>query len=188
MRVYELIFIVKPDLPEEEVDSALALVRETLESGGATIDKEEKWGKRRLAYRVQRFEDGYYVLVQYSLDGNASLPKEVERRLRVADPVIKFMTVRIDEDLKRIAKAKKKREGRSARRPSSGPGRPSSGGGAPAPAAPGLPGSSSAKAEDGASPTKEAASEEKPEAKANTEAPEAPADGGGDADAAKSSE
>lgn len=140
MRVYELIYIVKPDLPEEEVDATLATVRETLESGGATIDKEEKWGKRRLAYRIQRFEDGYYVLVQYSLDGNSALPKEVERRLRVADAVVKFLTVRIDEDLKRVAKAKKKREGRSSRRPAAGPGR-SSGGGSnkPAPAAPGLP-------------------------------------------------
>ena len=138
MRVYELVFIVKPDLPEEEVDATIAGVRETLEAGGATIDKEEKWGKRRLAYRVQRFEDGYYVLIQYSLEGDNALPKEVERRLRVADQVIKFMTVRIDEDLKRIEKAKKKRDKRTSRRPSSSPGRPSSGGGS-GPAAPGLP-------------------------------------------------
>ncbi|MEZ5395797.1 MAG: 30S ribosomal protein S6 [Bryobacterales bacterium] len=131
MRVYELVYIVKPDIPEEEVDTTLTLVRETLEGGGATIDKEEKWGKRRLAYRVQKFEDGYYVLVQYSLADDkekAGVPKEVERRLRVADAVIKFMTVRIDEDLKRVEKAKKKREGRSSRKPSGGPGRPSSGG------------------------------------------------------------
>ncbi|MCB1019313.1 MAG: 30S ribosomal protein S6 [Bryobacterales bacterium] len=144
MRVYELVYIVKPDLPEEEVDATLILVRETLEGGGATIDKEEKWGKRRLAYRVQKYEDGYYVLVQYSLaddKNNAGVPKEVERRLRVADPVIKFMTVRIDEDLKRVEKAKKKREGRSSRRPSGGPGRPSSGDGGSSSEsnAPGLP-------------------------------------------------
>lgn len=139
MRVYELVYIVKPDLPEEEVDATVTLVRETIEGGGATVDKEEKWGKRRLAYRVQKFEDGYYVLVQYSLDGNSGLPKEVERRLRVADAVIKFMTVRIDDDLKRAEKAKKKREGRTSRRPSSGPGRPSSGGPSQASEAPGLP-------------------------------------------------
>jgi small subunit ribosomal protein S6 len=154
MRVYELVYIVKPDLPEEEVDATVTLVRETLEGGGATIDKEEKWGKRRLAYRVQRFEDGYYVLLQYSLTddkGNAGLPKEVERRLRVADAVIKFMTVRIDEDLKRVEKAKKKREGRTSRRPSGGPGRPSQGGGgssSPGPDSPGLPDDAESKDDD----------------------------------------
>jgi small subunit ribosomal protein S6 len=147
MRVYELVFIVKPDLPEEEVDAALALVRETLEGGGATVDKEDKWGKRRLAYRVQRYEDGYFVLVQYSMDDQAAdakakagLPKEVERRLRVADAVIKFMTVRIDEDMKRMEKAKAKRDGRTTRRPSGGgPGRSGGGGSSPAPDSPGLP-------------------------------------------------
>ena len=152
MRVYELVYIVKPDLPEEEVDATVSIVRETLEGGGATIDKEDKWGKRRLAYRVQKYEDGYYVLVQYSLvddKSNAGLPKEVERRLRVNDAVIKFMTVRIDEDLKRAEKAKKKREGRTSRRPSGGPGRPSSGGGsAQGPDAPGLPDDGDSKDDD----------------------------------------
>ena len=177
MRVYELIYIVKPDLPEEEVDATLSLVRETLESGGATIDKEEKWGKRRLAYRVQRYEDGYYVLLQYSLDGNSDLPKEVERRLRVADPIIKFMTVRIDEDLKRIAKAKKKREGRSSRRPSSAPARPSGGGSASS--APGLPGSGDDKSKDAASGGEDSAKDDK--GKDEGGSANADADAGGDA-------
>jgi small subunit ribosomal protein S6 len=156
MRVYELVYIVKPDLPEEDVDATLTVVRDTLQGGGATVDKEDKWGKRRLAYRVQRFEDGIYILVQYSIDENtldakqaSGLPKEVERRLRVNDAVIKFMTVRIDEDLKRIEKAKKKRDGRTSRRPSGGPGRPASGGGAPSgPDAPGLPDDGDSKDDD----------------------------------------
>jgi small subunit ribosomal protein S6 len=155
MRVYELVYIVKPDLPEEEVDSTVTLVRETLQSGGGTVDKEEKWGKRRLAYRIQKFEDGYYVLVQYSIDDQGAtaksasgLPKEVERRLRVSDAVIKFMTVRIDDDLRRMEKAKKKREGRTTRRPSGGPGRPAPSAGGPAPDAPGLPDDIDAKDDD----------------------------------------
>jgi small subunit ribosomal protein S6 len=152
MRVYELVYIVKPDLPEEDVDATLSVIRDTLTGGGATIDKEEKWGKRRLAYRVQKFEDGYYVLVQYSLPddkSSAALPKEVERRLRVNDAVIKFMTVRIDEDLKRAEKAKKKREGRTSRRPAGGPGRPSSGGGSSSGSeAPGLPDDGDSKEDD----------------------------------------
>ncbi len=187
MRVYELIYIVKPDLPEEEVDATVSSVRETLESGGATIDKEEKWGKRRLAYRVQKFEDGHYVLVQYSLDGNAELPKEVERRLRVADPVIKFMTVRIDEDLKRIAKAKKRRERRSARRPQSAPpSRGDSGSPGSAPAAPGLPGGGDAKSEPAKSePAKSESAEAKP---AEAKPAEAPAPKASAAETPKSAE
>jgi len=117
MRIYELVFIIKPDLPEEEVDVVVSNIQETLEKGGATLDKLEKWGKRRLAYRVQKYVDGYYVLMQYSLEENLGLPKEVERRLRVADPVIKYLTVRIDEDLQRVEKLKAKREKRTTRRP-----------------------------------------------------------------------
>jgi small subunit ribosomal protein S6 len=129
MRIYEVIFILKPDLPEEEIEQVVELVRNTITSDGGTIDKVDHWGKRKLAYRVQRHAEGYYVLVQYSLEeGNAALAKEVERRLRVSDPVIKFLTVRIDEDLKRAEKLKGKRDKRASRKPSARS--------APAPAAP----------------------------------------------------
>ncbi|MEX2303323.1 MAG: 30S ribosomal protein S6 [Bryobacterales bacterium] len=128
MRIYEVIFILKPELPEEEIDQVIELVKNTITSDGGTIDKVDKWGKRRLAYRVQRNTEGYYVLVQYSLEGKAAVAKEVERRLRVSDPVIKFLTVRIDEDLKRAEKEKAKRDKRVARKPSkSAPSSPSPG-------------------------------------------------------------
>jgi small subunit ribosomal protein S6 len=132
MRVYELIFILKPDVPEEEIEQVIEHVKTTITSGGGVVDKVDPWGKRRLAYRVQRNKEGYYVLVQYSLEENAALAKEVERRLRVSDSVMKFLTVRIDEDLKRMEKLKAKRDKRVARRPSpkpaasSAPGRPAS--------------------------------------------------------------
>lgn len=138
MRIYELIYIVKPDIPEEEIDGVAEVVREVIESGGGTVDKLDKWGKRRMAYRVQKYQDAIYVLVQYSTETGESLPKEVERRLRVADPVIKFMTVRIDEDLKKAAKLKAKRDKRTQRRPvvaAATPGRA----GDSAPSAPGEP-------------------------------------------------
>lgn len=138
MRIYELIYIVKPDIPEEEIDGVADLVREVIESGGGTVDKIDKWGKRRMAYRVQKYQDAIYVLVQYSLEDAEDLPKEIERRLRVADPVIKFMTVRIDEDLKRAAKLKAKRDKRAQRRPVVSAPTPSRPGG-DAPAAPGAP-------------------------------------------------
>jgi small subunit ribosomal protein S6 len=92
-------------------------IKTTITSGGGTIDKVDAWGKRKLAYRVQKYTEGYYVLIQYSLETNAGVAKEVERRLRVSDPVIKFLTVRIDEDLKRMEKLKAKRDKRVARKP-----------------------------------------------------------------------
>jgi small subunit ribosomal protein S6 len=117
MRTYEVIFILKPDLSEEETGQLVEQVKTTITSGGGTIDKVDPWGKRKLAYRVQKYKEGYYVLIQYSLETNAGVAKEVERRLRVSDPVIKFLTVRIDEDLKRIEKLKAKRDKRVARKP-----------------------------------------------------------------------
>lgn len=141
MRIYEVIFILKPDLPEEGIEQVIEQVKTAITSGGGAVDKIDKWGKRRLAYRVQRNTEGYYVLVQYSLEtANAGVAKEVERRLRVSDPVMKFLTVRIDEDLKRMEKLKAKRDKRVARKPSAksaqaspAPGKPAP---APAPASP----------------------------------------------------
>ena len=110
MRIYELVFIAKPDLAEEDLDGVVDLVKQTIEAGGGAIEKTDKWGKRRLAYRVQKYWDGFYVLVQYTTGENQDLPKEIERRLRVTDHVIKFLTVRIDEDLKKLEKLKAQRD------------------------------------------------------------------------------
>jgi small subunit ribosomal protein S6 len=126
MRVYEELFIVKPDLPEEEVDTFIEAMKGHITHAEGTVDKVEKWGKRRLAYKVDKFREGYYVLLQFT--AGPTTVKEVERRLRVADSVIKFLTVRIDESLKRIEKRKKEREKRAHKQAS----RPQ----APAPAAP----------------------------------------------------
>lgn len=140
MRIYELIFIVKPDLPEEEVDQAVAMVEEAITSGGGTIDKTDRWGKKRLAYKVQKYADGIYTLIQYSVDGNQDLPKEIERRMRVNDAIIKFMTVRIDEELKRLAKLKAIRDKRAANKPQSqAPERPAAPAKPAEPAAPAQP-------------------------------------------------
>ena len=117
MRIYELIYILKPNLADEETEAAIAQFTKAIEEGGGTIDKIDRWGKRRLAYEVQHQTEGYYVLVQYSVKQDHGLSKEIERRLGVADAVIKYMTVRIDVDLQRIAKLKKKREMRAANRP-----------------------------------------------------------------------
>ncbi len=109
MRIYELGVILKPDLPEEDAQGSLDLIRTVLEEGGATVDNVDDWGKRSLAYRVQGFWTGHYVFVRYSVDSDRGLNKELVRRLRVADNVIKFLNLRMDEDLRKLAKAKARR-------------------------------------------------------------------------------
>jgi len=115
MRIYEELFIVKPDATEEETDQVVEQVRSVIVSGGGVVDKVDKWGVRKLAYRVRKQHEGLYVLVQFSASPDAV--KEIERRLRVSDLVLKFITVRVDEKLKRIEKRKKQREKRAARKP-----------------------------------------------------------------------
>src|SRR6202163_3899441 len=115
MRVYEELFILKPDSPEEEVDGFVDQIKQVITTGKGTVDKVDKWGVRKLAYRVQKFNEGIYILVQFT--SSPELVHEVERRLRVADMVIKFITVRIDEKIKKIEKRKKARDKRAARKP-----------------------------------------------------------------------
>ena len=115
MREYELGFILKPDLPHVEVQATIGAVREWLEMGGASVDKVDDWGKRRLAYRVQGFWNGHYVFIEYSIKDGFSITSEIERRMRVTEKIIKYMTIRIDEDRKRLKKAKARREKRAPR-------------------------------------------------------------------------
>jgi small subunit ribosomal protein S6 len=115
MRIYENLFIVKPDATEEEVDHLLEQMTKTVTTTGGTVDKVEKWGKRRLAYRVEKNREGQYILLQFT--AAPATVHEFERRLRVQDSVMKFLTVRIDETLKRLEKRRKEREKRAHRRP-----------------------------------------------------------------------
>lgn len=115
MRVYEELFIVKPDAPEEEVDGFVEQIKHVIENGKGTVDKADKWGVRKLAYRVAKYAEGNYILIQFT--SSPELVHEVERRMRVSDMVIKFITVRIDEKQKKIAKRKVSRDKRAARRP-----------------------------------------------------------------------
>ena len=103
-RVYEVMFIVRPDAAEEDVDKLIAGFSTTVTGGGGVVKTVEKMGKRKLAYTVRKFNDGNYVLLTIEADGAGVL--ELERRLRVTEPVIKFITVRIDEEETRLAKVK----------------------------------------------------------------------------------
>jgi small subunit ribosomal protein S6 len=106
-RVYEVMFIIRPDVVEEDADKLIAGFSATVVNGGGVVKTVEKMGRRKLAYMVRKFNDGNYVLLTIEADGPVVL--ELERRLRVTEPVIKFITVRIDEEEKRLAKAKANR-------------------------------------------------------------------------------
>jgi len=92
---------------EEDLNKLISTLESSITSAGGTT-KSEVWGKRRLAYRVGKFNDGIFVLMLIESTGAAV--HEVERRLRVTEPVIKFLTVRTDEELKRLDKVKKLRD------------------------------------------------------------------------------
>jgi small subunit ribosomal protein S6 len=115
MRKYELIFIVRTDLPEEDLGKLITQMEGVVTSHGGKIEKVEKMGRRRLAYRVQRQREGVYIL--FVIEGTGDTVKEFERRLRVNDAVIKYLSVRVDEELKRAEKAKAWRAERAARKP-----------------------------------------------------------------------
>jgi len=103
-RFYEVMFIVRPDVEDADLDKLIAGFEQTVISGGGNLRSAEKLGRRKLAYTVRKFNDGNYILL--TIDADGKLVAELERRLRVSEPVIKFITVRMDEEQKRLDKVK----------------------------------------------------------------------------------
>jgi small subunit ribosomal protein S6 len=121
-RTYEILFIADPNLGEPEVDALAAQVQGFVEKDGGKLQRMEKWGKKRLAYDVRRHREGYYVLLV--VEGTGAMVKEVERRIKVADGIIRFLTVRVDAELRKAERRKakrslgeEKRRGRGASQP-----------------------------------------------------------------------
>lgn len=116
MRVYELLFIVMPTEVDETVDALVEQLRTVAEDRGATVTKVDKMGRRKLAYPIRvsptTYTDGNYVIL--TIEGSGVEIAELERRLRVTESVIRHLTVRVDEDLKRAEKFKTKRAARAA--------------------------------------------------------------------------
>lgn len=139
LRLYEEMFIVKPDSTDELIDPLIENLVHLIEAEGGKVESKEKMGVRKLAYEIGRYREGFYVLLKFEAPG--PVIKELERRLRVNDLVIKNLTVRLDEDMKWADKRKKKREKRLARKPQvTAPAVPVGvGPGAPAPALPAEP-------------------------------------------------
>ena len=134
-RLYDLIFICMPTTPEEEVAKICTTLEQTATERGAKVEKLEKWGTRRLAYRVSKQREGYFVYMSLrSTQGDVI--KELERRLKVSDAVIKYMTIRLDEEIKRQQKLSTRRDQRIRRRPRRPAGAAPGTGPAPAPVPP----------------------------------------------------
>jgi small subunit ribosomal protein S6 len=112
-RTYEIMFIVRPDVEEADIDKLIEGFSANVTNGGGEVKSVEKMGRRRLAYTVRKFNDGFYILLNIAAEG--SLITEIERRLRVSEQVIKFITVRMDEEEKRLAKVKALRDSKVKR-------------------------------------------------------------------------
>ena len=117
-RTYEVIFIVDPDAADDEVMRLSEGVQKILTGQGASIVKTEMMGKRQLAYEINHKKDGTYVLLE--VDGSGSEIAEVERRMRVNDQILRYMTVRVDEMRRRAEKLKQRRARKAAKQPANG--------------------------------------------------------------------
>ena len=118
-RVYEVMFILRPDVTEEDADKLIAGFSTSVANGGGVVKTVDKMGRRKLAYVVRKFNDGNYVLL--TIEASGAVVLELERRLRVTEQVIKFITVRMDEEEKRLAKVKAKRGVRRSAEPPQAP-------------------------------------------------------------------
>jgi small subunit ribosomal protein S6 len=113
-RTYELVYIVSPDATDEQVADLHTQVEAIVQRMGGHIEKTDNWGRRKLAYEIGRHREGTYVLEV--IKGNGDLMKEIDRRLRVTDLVIRHLTVRVDEEQGVVERTKAKRTETSRRR------------------------------------------------------------------------
>lgn len=116
MHKYEVMFIIRTDVPEEEIEKVVSQMEGFAISAGATMEKIERLGRRRMAYRVRRFREGFYVLFAFTAGPQAV--SELERRMKVTDSIIKFLTVRVDLEQKRATKLAQVRAQKAGKRKS----------------------------------------------------------------------
>src|SRR5436190_22772738 len=114
MRTYEVLFILSPQVPEEEATALVAEFKKVGESTGAKLSHEDAWGRRRLAYPIHKFNEGHYHLFVFESDSSLS---ELDRRMKNSDRILRHMIVRTDEDHKRAEKLAKKNPKKERVRP-----------------------------------------------------------------------
>ena len=117
-RTYEVMFIVDSKTTDEDITRLNENLLQVITDQGGTVTKQENMGRRQLAYPIGRQTEGHYVL--FEVDGSGREIAELERRMRVNDQVIRYITVRVDEDRRRAEKFKAKRARKASKRPSSG--------------------------------------------------------------------
>ena len=110
-RQYELLYVVSPVVTEDGVTELHARIEEIVQQLGGTIEQTDNWGRRRLAYEINRHREGTYVLELVNAPGSAL--SELDRRLRVMDELLRHSIVRVDEDLRKAARAKARREAKN---------------------------------------------------------------------------
>jgi small subunit ribosomal protein S6 len=113
-RTYELIYILKPDAAEQEVADLHGQVAAIVERMGGTIDRTDTWGRRKLAYEIRHNKEGFYVLEV--IKGSGELMKEIDRRLKVIDGLLRHLVVRVDETVEKTERTRSKRLAESRRR------------------------------------------------------------------------
>ncbi|HVF55590.1 MAG TPA: 30S ribosomal protein S6 [Pyrinomonadaceae bacterium] len=114
-RVYEVVFIIDPDTADEDITRLTDNLQHIITDQGGTVTKTENMGRRNLAYRVGRKNDGVYML--FEIEGTGREIAELERRMRVSDQVMRYLTVRVDEDRRRAEKFKARRARKASKRP-----------------------------------------------------------------------
>lgn len=117
-RTYEIVFIVDPDAEDAEVMRLTEAAQKIITDQGGSIVKTEMMGRRQLAYEINHRRDGVYVLLE--VEGSGAEIAELERRMRVNDRILRYMTIRVDEDRRRAQKLKDRRARKAERRPTAG--------------------------------------------------------------------
>ena len=113
-RKYELVYVLKPDATEQEVAEMQQQVEAIITRVGGTLDKTDVWGRRKLAYEIGRHKDGFYVL--HVISGTGELMKEIDRRLKVTEAILRHLVVRVDEHERKAERARTLRTETSRRR------------------------------------------------------------------------
>jgi small subunit ribosomal protein S6 len=113
-RQYELIYILPPETTEQQAAELHEQVEAIVSRLHGAIEKTENWGRRKLAYEIGKFKEGVYVLEV--INGSGELMKEIDRRLKVMDQVVRHMIVRVDEEKKVVERTRTKRQSESERR------------------------------------------------------------------------
>ena len=113
-RQYELVYVVAPDVGEDAVNALHTEVDEIVTGAGGRIEKTDNWGRRRLAYEIGKHREGTYVVEL--IEGPGDVVRELNRKLKVRDNVLRHLVVRVDEDLKKAQRAREHRQSRQQRR------------------------------------------------------------------------